>query len=505
MTDRRVSELRIEAAAQPQAMDVVASHVLETATRPQTRAFVAEHVTEMAAAPTAGAHVSSMTVEIVRRDTMDAAMSTDAMLVLGEASIAEPAAVFAFRHDWDKPLVERWQWSTSIAKVASGIEQRKPKRTWPRRSITYQVGHGSPDDGLVSDWLESHLGRRALWPLYQYAVPIIAPAHAGDDTLQLSADDAAWLLRRLDYAARNGQYLQRWAQEPGVNALIHTRDGGWMAANIKAYDDGSVSLNDVLERAIDAGSMLVPLAAGYALDAGSFAQSVPGIADGSVTASIDPEPMPAEPVDDPLLAGDPVWPAHDWANDGSIDPGAEVAQLDLSPALPWVRRNDPWPTTALQRRYLARGRVEIEAWRARLYAARGRLGACWIEDAAAPVLRVSTAAGSDDGFLAVTGSARIASRWHRPAGAVIRHPDGRRQYALISAVHADMGAVVVVLGSPLEDHVPAGSTVTRIVRCRLDHDAIDLHWHTRDLIEIPLTLRRLSPPRGNDLVVIGGD
>ncbi|GIX24912.1 MAG: hypothetical protein KatS3mg122_2143 [Caldimonas sp.] len=40
--------------------------------------------------------------------------------------------------------------------------------------------------------------------------------------------------------------------------------------------------------------------------------------------------------------------------------------------------------------------------------------------------------------------------------------------------------------------------MVRLARCRLDHDAVELHWHTPELVEMPLTLRRLPEPRGND-------
>jgi hypothetical protein len=60
---------------------------------------------------------------------------------------------------------------------------------------------------------------------------------------------------------------------------------------------------------------------------------------------------------------------------------------------------------------------------------------------------------------------------------------------------------VLVLRSGLDDWVPAGSRVIRLIaRCRLDHDAIDLYWHSPTLVEITLTCRQLPEPRGNDRI-----
>ncbi|WP_341773383.1 hypothetical protein [Comamonas thiooxydans] len=93
----------------------------------------------------------------------------------------------------------------------------------------------------------------------------------------------------------------------------------------------------------------------------------------------------------------------------------------------------------------------------------------------------------------------MAAFWHRPAAALILHPDGTRQAVLTATFHSDDGGVLV-LCSGLDAAVPAGSRAIRLARCRLDHDAVDLYWHTPELVEIPLTLRRLPEPRGNDRI-----
>ena len=53
----------------------------------------------------------------------------------------------------------------------------------------------------------------------------------------------------------------------------------------------------------------------------------------------------------------------------------------------------------------------------------------------------------------------------------------------------------------LDEPVPVGSRVIRLARCRLDHDAIDLYWHSPELLELTLTARQLPEPRGNDRIV----
>jgi hypothetical protein len=67
----------------------------------------------------------------------------------------------------------------------------------PRRTLTYQVGNARQSDALVADWLADHLGKRAWWPLPQYAVVLTAHAEAG--ALALGVQEADW--RRFGPAA----------------------------------------------------------------------------------------------------------------------------------------------------------------------------------------------------------------------------------------------------------------------------------------------------------------
>jgi hypothetical protein len=202
-----------------------------------------------------------------------------------------------------------------------------------------------------------------------------------------------------------------------------------------------------------------------------------------------------------LLDEIPVWPDGNWRDDPTANVAGVVARLDLSPADPWIRRDDPWPVSTLQRRYLASNLDEIEVWRGRLWRTQGRLESFWLPDGLAPVLWVTSEASPDDGYLRISGD-DVSAFWHRPVACVIVHPDGYQQYALTSTCHFDLGGVLV-LRSGLIEPVPAGSRVLRMVRCRLDHDAIDLYWHSPQLMEITLTARQLPEPRGNDRETYG--
>jgi hypothetical protein len=299
--------------------------------------------------------------------------------------------------------------------------------------------------------------------------------------------------------------VQGWqeTENNGRWILIIALDG-WQIARLSDVESDLLWLTEPLARAAAVGSTVMPLVWGKAIDPADLTQWVPGMVGGSVTASVTPEQTPdMDVLDDPWLDEIPVWPDGNWRDDPTASAQATITRQDFSPADPWVRRDDPWATTTYRRRYLASSLDEIEIWRARLWRTQGRLEAFWLPDGLAPILRVTFDADPEDGFLRVTGN-DISAFWHRPAACLIVHPDGTRQYALTATCHLDQGGVLV-LRSGLETPVPEGSRVIRLVRCRLDHDAIDLYWHSPNLVEITLTARQLPEPRGNDRQTYEGE
>jgi hypothetical protein len=478
-----------------------ASFTPETAVAPLPPNLVASLLAESLAGTWPPIDAPIFLVEVLRRDTASSAIVATGMDAFGDQPWPQaPRGVFAFRHDWAEPLVERLEWQTSVTRLASGNESRQARRRVPRRWLTYKVGNARPTDALVADWLADHLGQTAWWPLPQYAVHLTESCERGALALEVSEADwrhfgppAAALRLTIDG-------VQGW-QDSDCWVLIIAADG-WQIAQLSDVDSDLLWLTEPLARAAGAGSSVMPLVWGKAIDPADLTQWVPGMVGGSVTASVTPEQTPdMDVLDDPWLDEIPVWPDGNWRDDPTAAVQATITRQDFSPADPWVRRDDPWATTSLRRRYLARSLDEIEIWRARLWRTQGRLGAFWLPDGLAPILWVTFDADPEDGFLRAKGD-DISAFWHRPAACLIVHPDGTRQYALTATCHRDQGGVLV-LRSGLETQVPAGSRVIRLVRCRLDHDAIDLYWHSPTLLEITLTARQLPEPRGNDRETYG--
>lgn len=516
MTDRRITRQVTETSSQPVPGSELQEFQGEVLSRAGAGSLSTELVAEAASAPwppdcaaTWLAEVLAkpwpplvgpvFVVEVLRRDTAAAAIVATGMDAFGDTPWPQAQrGVFAFRHDWAEPLVERLEWQTGVTRLASGNESRKARRKVPRRTLSYRVGNARPTDALVTDWLADHLGQQAWWPLPQHAVALTAHAEAGAPALAVQEADWRHFVParadlRLDW---NG--VQGW-QGDEVWALLIAPDG-WQQVQLRQVAPDTLWLTEPLARRAPPGSVVLPLVWGRALDPADITQWVPGMVGGNVVAQLEPAPPPdTDLLDDPWLDDLPVWPDGNWRDDLTAVVSSTVTRQDFSPADPWLRRDDPWATTTFQRRYLASSLDDIEIWRARLWQTQGRLNPFWLPDGLAPILWMTTEADPEDGFLRVGGK-DVSAFWHRPAACLIVHPDGTRQHALTATCHLD-GDAVLVLRSGLATRVPAGSRVIRLARCRLDHDAIDLYWHGPTLVEITLTCRQLPEPRCNNRII----
>lgn len=512
MTERRVDREVAELAAKPApgaALPEVRAEVLsraafgasaatlalEAASTPEPPGLAAELRTESLTEPWPPIAAATLLVEVLRRDTAASGIVATGMDAFGDAPWPDAQrGVFAFRHDWNEPLLERLVWQTSVTRLASGNESRQARRRVPRRLMTYQVGHARPAEALVADWLADHLGKPALWPLPQYTLHLAQRAERGALALAVAEADGLRLVPPAAELLLSFGGLRGW--QGGDRWVLICAAEAWQLAQIALVEDGLLWLTEPLARGAAAGASVMPLVWGTAVEPSPLTQWVPGMAGSSVTATLSPSPPPDLGYShDALLDDLRVWPDGNWRDDPTSSVEAVITRQDFSPAEPWIRRDDPWPVTTFQRRYLASTLEEIEIWRERLWRIEGRLNAFWLPDGLAPVLWVTHEASPEDGFLRVAGG-EVSAFWHRPAACVITHPDGTPQYALTSTAHADQGGVLV-LRSGLDEVVPAGSRVCRLARCRLDHDAVDLYWHSPQLLELTLTARHLPEPRGH--------
>ena len=163
--------------------------------------------------------------------------------------------VFAFRHDWMEPLVERLEWQTSVTRLASGNESRQARRRVPRRWLTYKVGNARQTDALVADWLVDHLGQAALWPLPQYAVHLTEACERGALALSVTEADGRQFGPLSANVHLTNDGVQGWQEIEGNGRwiLIIAADG-WQIAQLGDVESDLLWLMEPLARAAAVGS-----------------------------------------------------------------------------------------------------------------------------------------------------------------------------------------------------------------------------------------------------------
>lgn len=283
--------LRGEVLSRAAAGSAAASFAPEIASAPWPPDQAAHWLVETLAKPWPPLVGPVFVVEVLRRDTAAAAIVATGMDAFGDAPWPDaPRGVFAFRHDWAEPLVERLEWQTSVVRLTSGNESRQARREVPRRSLTYQVGNARPSDALVADWLADHLGKAAWWPLPQYATALTSAAEAGGMALEVLNADARQFVPASADLRLTWEGVEGWQGEEQWALLI--APDGWQQLQLSHIESDVLWLTEPLARRVPVGSTVLPLLWGRAVDPAELSQWVPGMVGGNVVPSWNPRHHP---------------------------------------------------------------------------------------------------------------------------------------------------------------------------------------------------------------------
>lgn len=89
------------------------------------------------------------------------------------------------------PIMERWQWLTTVVKSISGREQRMSARIEPHQSFAYDlVLFDDIDRQTILQTLWRHMGRMLHYPLFVYRTRTLSDAYIGDTTLDVDLADS---------------------------------------------------------------------------------------------------------------------------------------------------------------------------------------------------------------------------------------------------------------------------------------------------------------------------
>lgn len=90
----------------------------------------------------------------------------------------------------DAPLIETWQWYTTVTKAENGNEKRIARSNYPRILIDFSVTLKNDADRLAAqNLILRNIGEEFSYPLYQYATKPNLASSAGATRIYFSIDD----------------------------------------------------------------------------------------------------------------------------------------------------------------------------------------------------------------------------------------------------------------------------------------------------------------------------
>jgi hypothetical protein len=468
VTDRRIVQSLAETAAQADAQRSVVAAGIESLASAEAQRQVAVSGIEALVWIQAPRSIAAGLVEVAWREP------------------PRPAA-FAWQHNWASPIVERLGWRTDVIISRDGTEYRVKLRAHPSRHLTLSaLGHGDTGAMRLDVWMHGNQARVAYVPLWQAARRVAVAAASGDTVVQLDVVDARLL--RMSQSATG---------TVGIGpALILDADGDYQMIDVIAYSQtlAQASAYLPLVRAAPAGAWFVPLARGR-VGAASARQHTLIVAEYPIEAELDPWYWQGSFVPDLSLGGDPVLlDAQNWSDDPAIGYEARSDRLEVPIADAWVRRFDDRPQRALTRRYLAAGETQIERLLALLGYLAGRWAAVWLP---VDIGQIPLLIAADAGATAlVIAREHLPSVQEEPWRALLARPAGGAVQALRTSAWTsiDDAQARISLAAPLASALPAGTALEPLAYVRLDHDEVELTWHTREVIEIALRWRTVPEP-----------
>lgn len=381
-------------------------------------------------------------------------------------------------------ILERLDWKTEIFQNYDGTEQRRALRLSPRRWFEYECLFA---EGVERRYAENQLdqlqGRLLALPIWMDAQPLASALTVGQTVIPLDNTTREFA---------TGRFVGFVSPGSGFNASGIK----WETMNITAVAGGGTTItvgSPGMANAWPAGTIAFPIRGARLEDSVGVERFTGDVSGGrflfecveqqDVTAATGETAYRSIPV----MTYQPVWTED-------IDQGfaRTLVRLDNQIGRRW------WDEITLaamlqSHRWVLNGRTELAAWRAWLYARRGRNQHFWMPSHAQDFQVVATI-GSADTTIDVEHSnyvAAVAQNIGRRDIQITTRSGTvyRRRITASSVVNATTERLTIdsALGATVT--APDVAAVSFLRLMRLEQDAIELLWHRFDLAESKIMTR----------------
>lgn len=371
--------------------------------------------------------------------------------------------------DWSRGVLERLEWRTDVMTAHDGSEQRVAIRQLPRRSFEFEF------------WTDSQQLRRKLeallwnWGALVWALPIwtdgttlSAAATAGDTTVSV-------------VSTSNRDFIE------GGLAVFITDALTFEVAEILSVGSTSLVLARQLERGWSDATRVYPARTAYLQDHQPLRrwthENLHEVARFTLTDDSECTPLSETTYRSfPVLEQVPVW-----AQDISADYARKVAVIDFGNG--GMRYDDEAgiPTVVQSHQWTLDGKAQIAAFRAFLYARRGKYSGLWVPSFLPDLRPVGGIAGGgatidvEHCFYTL----HLAMAKNRRDIRILLN-DGTVYYRRITAAQelsASVERLTVDTPAPSSIALSDINRISFMTLSRMDSDGVELQWSHDDVVE----------------------
>lgn len=378
--------------------------------------------------------------------------------------------------DWGAGILERLEWATDVLTMYRGEEQRRALRLGPRKGIEFSI-------------LAAGSERRALeaalwdWGARVWAVPVWWDGAPATAPVALGAFSVA-----LDTTTRDFQV-------GGLAMLLSDASAlDFEVAEVEAVTASSITLKRPTTRAWPLGTMVYPARA---------ARLDPGVGLDRFTGDTTTARLRFTAVEPDVWTADAGTATHrsypvlevrpNWTSEPRLNLERKLSVFDTVSGVRRVVDEARQPSSSQSMRWTFTSRSEIDAWRKRLHALRGRHGAVWVPTWTRDLEVVTTVGSADLAIeVAAIGYTRYLKVDPNRRDVRIELVNGTVLYRRITEA-SELSATVerlsieTALGVTVQ---PADvAMVSFMALARQESDAAEIAWWTGDVADAAATFR----------------
>jgi hypothetical protein len=283
--------------------------------------------------------------------------------------------IWNWQPDWSAGMIERLQWYTDVIQAARGEEQRRSLRIAPRQFLEFSCVAKGTDRRLMESALYNWGGRT-------WAVPLWFDGQALESTLLAESTEIPLSPAGRSYQAGDLVLLTNGDPETGE------------AVEVEALGEDSITLAQPTQVAWPAGTRVYPARAAVIENTATVSRFTGEVSDLRLQwRMVKPMTWAAEAT--PTYRGLPVLEhVPNWTEDPSLEFERKLSILDAGAGAVEVTDEAGLPLSCQRMRFTLNGRDDLDAWKKRLWALRGKQGAIWVPTWAEDLTIVATVADS---------------------------------------------------------------------------------------------------------------